>query len=59
LTATFHRIAKTRQERERRTRERLKQIAITKTVSEREIGAIRQLVIDARVEAIVVVTQDW
>src|SRR6185369_3178905 len=59
LTATFHRVAETRNNRERRTSKRLKQIAVAKTVSEREIRAVSQPVIDTRVEAVIIVAQDW
>src|SRR6185369_16069512 len=39
------------------TSEWLKQIAFTKTVSEGELGAVGQVVIDARIEAVVVVAE--
>src|SRR4029078_1467619 len=58
LTTTFHRVTKPRHGRKIWTSKRLKQIAITKTVSEGKLGTIGKIVIDSHIETIVVITQD-
>ena len=55
LTPSLHRIAKTRHQRQRRSRERFKKIAVAKTVSERQVCLVSQTVIDTRVEAVVII----